>query len=219
MNRLLSVAILCIAALSTTAFSQGQYLKAGESGVGLTASMDFAKEETTFGGGPAFSYQGYVDVSAGYAHISVKTKDTPSIEFSGNNYIGQLTVHPLKQSESMPVGLAVNGAYLHSTYGGGDLDKLNIKGSANAFGAGGILHRTTPIGDKMSVLAGAGYAFTHASIDMGGTKSTDNSNSYPIVLEGIFSVGEKGKIVIGPEFTFNKDANVFGVSASYIMVL
>lgn len=219
MTRSIAVALVCVAALSTAAFSQGQYLKAGESGVGVTTSLSFAKEETTFGIGPTYSYLGYVDVSALYAHTSVKTDESPSFEFSGNNYGAQLAVHPLKQSETMPVGLAVSGVFLHATYGGGDLEKLDIDGTANGFGAGGILHRTIGIGEKFSILVGAGYQFTHATVEMGDNEDTNNAHSYSTVLEGIFNVGDKAKFVVGPGFTFSDDGNIFGISASYIMIL
>jgi hypothetical protein len=219
MTRFVPAALLCIAGLSTAAFSQGQYLKAGESGIGVTASMEFADEGTTFGVGPTYSYLGYVDVSVMYAHVSVETEGSPSIEFTGHNYGAQLAVHPLKQSESMPVGLAVNGMLLHSTYGGGDLEKNDIEGTANGFGLGGMLHRTFAIGEKFAILAGAGYGFAHIAVEIAGTKETEDSHSYPMTLEGIFNVGEKGKLVIGPEFTFNDVTNVFGVSAAYVMSL
>jgi hypothetical protein len=219
MTRSFLLAAVCIAALSTTAFSQGQYLKDGENGVGLNASMEFGDEETTIGGGVGYSYLGRFDVQAVYSRLSVKTHDEPSVEFGGNNFGAGVTIHPLKQTETIPVGLALTGIYMHSTVGGGDLDALGIDGTANAFGFGGILHSRVPLGNSFALLGGAGYTFTHVSAEFGDVESTDNINNYPLTLEGIFSVGDKGRFVFGPSFTISKDENVLGVSAMYVIVL
>jgi hypothetical protein len=219
MNRLVLAASACIAVLSTSAFSQGQYLKLGESAVGINASMAFADEETSFGVSPSFCYLGRVDIAAEYAHSSIEISGTPSVSFSGNNFGAGLTIHPLKQTETIPVGLAVNGLYLHSIYGGGDLDKIDADGEADAFSFGGLLHHTLPLAPNFALLIGAGYQFTHVVVDINDTRDTQNAHSYPILAEGIFSMGEKAKIVIGPSYAFNKDSNVFAIAGSLILVL
>ena len=75
---------------------------------------------------------------------------------------------------------------------------------------------------SFSVLLGAGYQFTSTTTELGDIEDEETSSDIPLILEGIIPVGEKGKVVIGPSYSFNTEdshENGLTISATYIFLL
>lgn len=223
--RRLVLASLVLASLAPSALGVGQYLEMGQHGAGVSGSLLFAEEESRFGVGFGYSFFGMLDVAASYGRASVEGEprrgdtlgpEIPGLEYGGNVFSAGLLAHPIKQTASIPLGLSLEGGFVHGSYGGGDLEDLDLEASVNGYSVGGIVHRTQALGPTFSILAGVGFGWAHVTTEAGDDEVEDSRTAIPVVLEGIVGFSGGGKVIAGPTLTFSDNTTVFSLDVTLL---
>lgn len=202
-------------ALPTEASAQfGAFTKKG---FGVSAGVSEADNSTTVG------------VSTGYVFTSVAEAGLNISRTSGDNDINAVGIgpyaalFPVRENESFPVSVVLDGSYSFNTFSGRQVDQLesqggDISGSSLSFGVGGF--KSFRASENIDAIPSVGVSYTRnkTEISAGGQTQTetDGTTSLGLSASFLFKSPNSTQITITPSISVSEDDSVFGISAGLI---
>lgn len=181
------------AILSCAAYSQGQYLKKGESGVGLSSTFQFDENAKGFELTPAYSFMGYVDIMGGYikAFYEDEIPDGNWIlrEISADGYGAGISIHALKEDEKVPLTLSLKLLFMHTSLDSKAFDSFGMEVFGNTLGFALAASKRLVISSGMFLVPELAYTFgkTTAEIKFSdplmGSDQKEKSNDWHMGLD------------------------------------
>jgi len=204
--------------LPVLAFSQGEFLPAGQSGFGLTAGLAFYEEAKGFAGGAGYSINGIFDLGLSYAKTNGYEKGIPSLSAFSPSF----TFHAVKQNEKNPVNLSASVAYV---FGSSSSSQGNPLTSSRGYILGGQIFTKTTESDALNVMFIAGVYVNVIETeradgdgyDEQSFKEKDTDVAFVLELPFIIPLQKSNILVISPSYSIVKDNNSINVAVSLII--
>ena len=185
----LIVFLLCVPAVAS---AQGLFLQKGTSGYGADLAVASDGKFSTVGVDVGGSYKGWLDASIGFSRLFFDPDNFGGDRVTADAVSLGLGVHPLKQSATMPVSLAIglSGSAYH-------FNGVDMKASGSTLSS--TLYRFFKLSDRFGVIPGVQLTYSYLKID--GMESDD----YSVALGGHFAWRLDGDYILtltpGVEFS------------------
>jgi hypothetical protein len=208
------VAIVVAWAIPGVASAQGLFLQKGTSGYGAEAGVSTDGGFAAFDLGVGASYQGWADAHLGLSAVRLDPDDWDGDMVAGYGVVPGIGFHPVKQSATTPLSIAVGADLGLFTYSGGPegMGSWSIDGW-------GVAYRFFKLGSNYGVIPGVQLTYSHSAsyIDSFSASSDDISVS----LGGHFAVLlDSGYMLTAtPGLTFGTEATVFSLSVGAVRPL
>lgn len=188
-------------------------------GFGVGAGVSEADNSTTVG------------VSTGYVFTSVAEAGLNISRTSGDNDINAVGIgpyvalFPVRQNESFPISVFLDGSYSFNTFSGSQVDQLesqggDISGSSLSFGVGGF--KSFGASETIDVIPSVGVSYTRnkTEISAGGQTQTETDGTTSLGLSVSFLFKSPNlstnNITVTPSISVSEDDSVFGLSAALV---
>ncbi len=183
----ITAALIPFIFMFTGGFSQSTFLETGESGYSIYSSIASGENLSKLGAGIMFSSKGTADMRISYSAISINSETKiVGISFGG-------ALHFLKQSETIPVSMAISG----------DMSFYTQEADNTGIGVGASVYRRFSISSRISLIPSLG-----GKIYSTGDRKRDSS--YAIGAAILFS--RMPGFYIEPTLQMVEDFYVFGIT-------
>jgi len=207
------ICFLVLIAVPRLASAQGLFLQKGTSGYGATLDLSTDGGYSSYGAGIGGSYKGWLD-----ANINVnRTKLDPDnwdgeTVFADSVGIG-VGIHPLKQSQSMPISLAIFAGSQVAQFRG-----MPIK--AQTLSVGSTLYRFFKLGERFGVIPGLQFTYATTKFKIEGAPTFDEDGT-SISLGGHFAWLRSDDFVLTltPGITFSDAPTSFVLTVGALRAL
>lgn len=209
-----------LAFILTSGFSQGAYLKSGQSGFGIGAVFSSDDNGSGFSGSVGYSAEGAVDFVFNFA------KGYNNTQLSGENVtttgIGpSLEIHFMKQSSTTPFSSSLFLSYQHDFFNSEALDDMHGNEYANSFVLGttvyGNIYMSPDIYFQPSMTPGYLFGAVKFNDGQGGSQSDElNTFLLGLGLEFVCRINDKLTCALGPGVSINDDGASVSISANLI---
>ncbi len=207
--------LIALVLLSSNLLSaQGEYLRRGQSGLGIGFAVARNNGSFGLGGSLGYSVRGIFDAGFSLEQVSL-SQQTNNKDISAVVVSPSIAFHARKDSGGYPIG-TVHASYQYQSYSGAPV-------TGNFFAFGATIRATFPISSK---------ALVQPAVDVSvltGTTTYNNSALYPQETTdtkpiGIVSISfiehssEANLVVVSPAIAFDKDNTTIGASLSLVFV-
>ncbi|MCX6574556.1 MAG: hypothetical protein NTX99_11280 [Candidatus Aminicenantes bacterium] len=207
---------------ASAAFSQGNFLKKGQYGLGLSGAYATNSSASGFSGTAVVTLGGIFDLSFGAGHAVFDTAEFGDL--TSNFLTPELRAHVIKQNSSKsPVSLSLSFGFAKDDFASPELEPAGIGAMwANSFVLGATVYRDVPLSGKLSLQPYVGVSHTSSTfkltvISTGVTWSDkDGMAAFLVGLPVVYSFSERALLVLQPGLTFDKDATTFAVSLGLV---
>ena len=205
---------IVVCAFPGMASAQGLFLQKGTSGYGADMGLSTDGGFVALGVGAGASYEGWADAHLGITEVRLDPDDFGGDEVSGYGLAPGIAVHPLKQTATTPVSVALGVDLGFYTYSGGP-DGM----SSWSVGGWGTVYRFIKLRSNYGVIPGVQLTYTH-----GASQIDSFSESYDDVsmsLGGHFAwLLDSGYMVTAtPGITFGSEPPVFSITVGALRAL
>jgi len=169
----LIVLVLCATARLSSA--QGLYLQKGTSGYGADVGLTTDGGAFSVGANAGYSHQGWLDGSVLLYQTVLDPDTTNGYELSELGITPRVAVHPLKQSDTMPVSLEIAGRFGVSTMVGEGFSDSGMSMVAWTAGASTTVYRFFKLGANYGVIPGVELVYGHTEVTFDSSYGTDHS--------------------------------------------
>jgi hypothetical protein len=157
-----SLIVLVACAIPRVSSAQGLFLQKGTSGYGADLGFSTDGGSVTLGAHAGYSYQGWVDVSVLLHQTYLDPDKTSGYELKQRGITPRLAVHPLKQSDTMPLSVAVTGRLGTFSIAGEGFDDSGMSMVGWTAGASTTVYRFFKLGANYGVIPGVELAYGHS---------------------------------------------------------
>lgn len=188
---LLIMLIAC--AVPRLAAAQGLLLQKGTSGYGANAGLATDGGYLSLSGEGGYSYNGWVDASFSAYRTAFDPDRFYGQQLSAYGLVPRLAVHPLKQSDTMPLSVAVGTSFGVFSIVDEDYD---YEAMANGWSlrVDTTLYRFFRLGKNYGVIPGVTLAYTHTQLNMDG--DAEHEDAFAVGLGGHLAwLNDKGWIL------------------------
>lgn len=215
---LLLVSALLIS--SQSAGAQGTYLERGTSGLGLSAGY----QTNEFANGYMFSIGGSAnamfDLGLNIGRLS--WDDNAVGDLKSTSIEPFLTVHAIKQSETVPLSLALSGGYRWDSYSSDALSDLNVDMNGTAWSLGGSIYRSFPVSPNVNLIPNAGVSYSDAEItmkdDTGESVSASGGvTTFSFAMGFSYTLAGSQQFIVNPQISKDEDTTTFSVDVGFIL--
>jgi hypothetical protein len=213
-------ALFCLSALA--AFAQGNFLKKGQSGFGLTGAYSSSSSIQGFTGIAGISFGGTFDLSLGVERAAVDA--TGLADLKATAIAPQLTFHIIKQNSARsPVSVAFSIGYGYNKYSSPDLDAVSYTMWDQVFSIGVMLYRDVPLSEKIYLQPLIGGGYTNSSLKLKNAEGLTLSNedyawSFSAGLPVVYGISDRTLLVLEPGLITDKNATTFIVSLGFVHI-
>jgi hypothetical protein len=211
------VLLYCFAARPAAA-QVGLFLKKGTSGYGADAAFAVARGYTSIGVDAGASHEGWADAGLGIHHATFKRADMAPI--SALAAAPAISVHPLKQGDSMPLSLAVGASMSFVRFSSADLDAAEASMTGRTYGISATTYRFFRFGERFGAIPGVSVSYGYSSTTMSSWAGTwsDSSHGASIALGGHLAYAhDSGYIItLTPSVTRDSSATTFSFALGAI---
>jgi hypothetical protein len=204
--------VLC--AVPGVAAAQGLFLQKGTSGYGADMGLSTDGGFVGFGVGGGASYEGWLDGHLGLSSVRLDPNDWDGDVVAGYGVIPGVAIHPLKQSATTPVSVAVGADLGFFTYSGGPGGM-----SAWSLAGWGTAYRFFKLGSNYGVIPGVQLTYEH------GTSQIDefyaSYDHVSVSLGGHFAwlLDNNYILTATPGITFSDETPVFSLNVGALRAL
>lgn len=207
---------LLIIVLPMILFSQGIYLNKGQSGFGATAGFGTNEDLNLLIGGIGYSYSGIFDVGLSYGRAI--SKDEPKMTL--NSFMPSVDIHLIKQNESLPISLAVNGIYSIGNTKSDLFDLYDVTVTNSGYSVGGYVYSEIVLGG-FSIIPMLGFSYQSVTVkmedDFGSSIEEDDTNSvFDFSLPFVFQINNN-KLSLSPGISIDENSTSFALSLNLII--
>ena len=225
--RTISIKVVIIAL--TTLFSvnclgQGEYLNLGIHGLGLGGSYVISERSPVIGGCLGFSISGVLDFGFQAGGASFYEEDFGD-DFKAKLIAPSIVVHALKQTEIIPISIAIGLHYAYYKYSGGVLQTYRCTMDASSLGCDVGLYRKFYVGGNSLIIPAV-------DIDYSLTKSTLKNElgtiinyrderakllTFSFALSYAFSFPGYPLLYFTPQIAINNETTAFGIAIGIVI--
>lgn len=204
---------------TTPLFSQGEYSERGQDVIGIEGYYNASKSYSAVGGSAGYSLSGIVDLGSSFGQVFFKDKlggkDVSAIELSPT-----IGLHIIKQSERLPVSLAVFVSYFYHLYTSEALAIRDITMSEHGISAGGSLYCIINPSQSLKIRPSMGIRYSSNKLEA----SDAAGNSFLLTEAGAYfhlgiafygEVAQSTVFMIGPAVYLHTDYATFGINAGF----
>jgi len=221
------IALVAVLVLSAPlAFSQGSYLKKGQTGFGLSGSYAANGAAHGFSGTAGAALGGIFDLAFSMGRAAYKPGSSLDfLDLEATSLVPEIRGHIIKQNSSAsPVSVTISAGYARDSFSSPDLDAEGLEMWANSLLLGATVYRDVPLLNGLYLQPSAGISYTSTSVkfrdETGATLSGDDSLvSFGLGLPLVYAVSERALLVAVPSLTLDKDHTTFGVSVGLVYAL
>ena len=178
--------VIIVCAVPRLSSAQGLFLQKGTSGYGGDLGLSTDGGFLSLAADAGYSYEGWLDGSVSISHTSLDRDKTSGYELDAWSIAPRVSVHPLKQSSTMPISVAVAGQFGVFSIGGPVLDERGMTWTGWTAGGGTTIYRFFKLGASYGVIPGLEFTYNH-------TESTlESSSGATHGSDDLFSVGVGG---------------------------
>jgi hypothetical protein len=207
---------------ASAAFPQGNFLKKGQSGLGLNGAYVTNSSASGYSGTAGVALGGIFDLSFGAGHAVFD-----SVEFGDltSNFLKpELRAHVIKQNSSTsPVSLSLSIGYAKDDFASPELEPADIGAMrTSSFILGATVYRDVPLSGRLYLqpYVGVSHTSTTFKVTVESTGATwsdkDGLAAFLVGLPVVYSFSERALLVLEPGLTFDKDATTFAVSLGLV---
>lgn len=209
------------------AFPQGNFLKKGQYGLGLTGSYSTNNAVHGLSGAVGIGLGGLFDLSLAAGRA---TYDDPGefSELATTTLAPQLTAHIIKQNSSKsPVSVSIGVGYARDDFSSPDLEIVDYKMWANTFLIGGTVYRDVRLSKAAYLQPSVGIVYSSTTLKIADpsryTVSADDTLvSLGLGVPVVYALSPKAWLVVQPGLTFdleNGGHTTFALSAGLVYLL
>jgi len=204
--------VLLACAVPRLASAQGVFLQKGTSGYGGDAAISTDGSSLSLSMYAGYSYKGWADGGIGMYRIALDPDDTYGDVVASYGVAPRIAAHPLKQSNTMPLSLAVGTSFGFFTVVDED---YGYESMANGwtFQLDTTAYRLFKLGDHYGVIPGVQLSYSHMQLNMDG--DGESTNTFGGMVQGhVAWLNESGYILtVAPWLAIDSNPAVsFGVS-------
>ncbi len=214
-----SFCLLCFTV--SIGFSQGAYLKKGQTGYGAGLGFSSNREATGYDASFGYSSIGLLDIGISAALISLNQK-FDNYDISAVAVSPGITFYAVKQdSLGALVSVAVSAGYEYDIYTSKALDqaRLSLTGRYYVFGASIFrdINLSPVLYIQPSIDAAHAYGSTRFSDSYGGSLSLDhNVTTLGCSVSSVSKISSNNLLVIHPALAFGKEVTTFSISINFV---
>jgi hypothetical protein len=207
---------------ASAGFAQGNFLKKGQSGLGLSGAYGTNSTASGFSGTLGVALGGLFDLSLGAGHAVFDSSNYGDL--TSNSLSPELRGHVIKQNSSKsPVSLSLSIGYAKDHFDSPELEPADIGAMwTNSLILGATVYRDVPLSGKLYLQPYVGISHTSSTfkltvISTGVTWSDkDSMAAFLVGLPVVYSFSERALLVLQPGLAFDKDATTFAVSLGLV---
>jgi hypothetical protein len=211
MSRLACLSFLLVTASSAAASAQGLYLPNGTSGIGVSGGVSLNEDITALSVLAGYSYKSFIDGGVGVHRYGYAHGMTGSFNVSAVGLQPYVTVHALRQTDTIPVSLAGTASYQRLFYGG---DAPDISGWSMFLGGSAYRHFGLPGAWSVTPEVTVGLDYLHTTHGIGIVTSSPNDSTVSVQLAGNFAYQDHGGRIwlANPFLAFDSRHATFGLN-------
>ncbi len=203
-----------------TAFSQGDYLKRGANGVGLSATFSSNSDNSILSGKIGYSVSGVFDFGLFGGYYTSADLDLNNIIIGGVSF----TYYAIKQkSGKFPLSMSLNLAYHRDSYSGEYLKQLDWEKNGDYFTFGLNLFGNINSTPLITFQPNGSISFIAGSInirDSYGNFESENNNviSFSFGISMFFETSPNSIFRIDPNISISEDNTTFSIAVGVILL-
>jgi hypothetical protein len=213
------VALFCASTLA--AFAQGNFLKKGQSGLGLNGAFITNSDASGIMGTAVVALGGIFDLGFGVGRAAYDDSQVLA-DLKATTLSPELRAHVIKQNSSKsPVSLSLSIGHSRDNFSSPDLDAVGYTFKANSLVVGATVYRDVRLSRRALIQPAVGL--THTSTTF---KLTDNLGqtlsdkggivTFQVGLPLVYTFSWRTLVVLQPGLTLNKDTTAFAVSIGLV---
>lgn len=205
------------------AASQGNFLKKGQYGIGLTGAYITNRDASGVTGTAVVALGGIFDLSFGVGR-AVYSEAQELADLKATTLSPELRAHIIKQNSSKsPVSLSLSIGHSRDNFSSPDLDTVGYTFKANSFVLGATVYRDVRLFRRAFIQPAVGLTHTSSTFkltDNLGRSLSDKSGTVSFLagVPVIYEFSWRALLVLQPGLTIDKDATTFAVSIGLIYV-
>jgi len=213
--------LLIFGCISSLTFGQSQYLDKGQNGFGLNGGFSSNENLSGFSAQVGYSFSGVFDVGISGSRFGFE-QQLLGEQLNATVISPFVSYIVIKQDESRPLSVSLNGAYQREIYTNNVLSDNNIDMTGNNFTLWVSLFSDFEASDAITIQPGIGAGYI-----TGETKATDSSGTilssslstaiYNFGLSLIFETSPSNSFVVTPALSMQKEITTVGLLLSYII--
>jgi len=180
--------VLIVCAISRLSSAQGLFLQKGTSGYGADVGLTTDGGSVSLGANAGYSYHGWLDGSVALYQTAIDPDTTDGYELRESGIKPRIGVHPLKQSDTMPLSVEVGGRIGAFSIAGEVLTERGMSMGGWSAGASTTVYRFFKLDASYGVIPGVEIAYDHSKITVdspsGATHYSDDLFSVAIGAHG-----------------------------------
>ena len=151
---------------ASAAFSQGNFLKKGQYGLGLSGAYATNSSASGYSGTVGVALGGIFDLSFGAGHAAFDTSEYGDL--TSNSLAPELRAHVIKQNSSKsPVSLSLSIGYAKDDFASPELEPAGIGAMwMNSFILGATVYRDVPLSGKLYLQPYVGVSHTSSTFKL-----------------------------------------------------
>ena len=204
--------VLC--AVPGVAAAQGLFLQKGTSGYGADMGLSTDGGFVGFGVGGGASYEGWLDGHLGLTTARLDPADWDGDVVDAYGVVPGVGLHPLKQSATMPLSIALGSELAFFTYSGGPdgMSMWSLSGWATAY-------RFFKLASNYGVIPGVQLTYSHGTAYV--DSFSESFDDVSVALGGHFAwLLDNGYILTAPPgITFSDETPVFSLNVGALRAL
>ncbi len=203
---------------SNTAFSQGDFLERGLSGVGLSVGFSSNSDLKGFVGKTGYSASGVLDIEFFVGRVTYDDLELNALALGP-----LLTFYAIKQEpDKFPLSISFNLAYERDSYSGDLIEQLDWDMHGDYFSFGINFFGNTNLTPKTIFQPNGSISYitgtTKISDSFGNSESEDsNMTSFGFGFSMFFETAQNSIIRIDPGISINEDRTTFSISVGIIL--
>ncbi len=200
--------------LADVAFSQGEYLQKGQSGIGISAGYTSNKDATGFGGEAGYSIGSIFDIDMSISRGSfAQLMDGDKLSVSA--FTPGVTLHVRPDSNNIPIFESISMAYETDSYSANYYGAPST-GHAFSFGTSisANIYEDTPDYYFQPLV---GVAYVIGSVEGESTTAQAQTTEFLFGASLVYKISPTYILAIQPAVEVDKNQTTFSVSAGFVL--
>ncbi len=223
MKRTLPAFFILFLSSALLAFSQGNFLKTGQSGLGVSGALSTNPDVSGFSGTAGFALAGVFDLGLS---VGKATYDAVTFgDLKSTSLVTEIRAYVARQNMSKsPITLSVSVGYASERFSSPDFEPDNLTMRSHSLLVGATVYRDFPLVRKAFVqpYIGVGYASTTTKVsDPTGLtlSSTEGLVALNLGVPLVYSLSARTMAVLQPGVALDKNNVTFAISLGLIVAL
>jgi len=220
-RKIIAISLLIFFIHTKQLFSQGAYLERGKSGFEISAGYCNNKSCSGIIAGASYSVLSIFDFGFSVGHLFNKQL-LEGFKVTVTGVSPFLTIHPIKQDNTIPISISISGSYEFDSYSSQSLRNHDLSMGGSYFSFGGSVYRNITLLTASKLQPSIGVAYLTGKLE---TKTLSEQSIYlsdidmvvyEVGLSLIFQSDPLNIMRISPAVLFDKKQTTYAISVGFI---